>query len=301
MACARTWCFTWNNPAGLDAETPLVQFDWSVFGDSLKYGVAQLERGESGTLHWQGYVEFSKPRKLGGMKKCIPAAHFESRKGTQTQARDYCMKTEGRVQGPFEFGDFKDSGQGKRTDLVSAMKLVKDGKTDFEIAEELPSVWLRYSRGLREYKRICIPSRKTKTHVSVYYGPTGTGKTRRAFESDPSAYFKPRGDWWDGYEGQATVIIDDFTGWLPYSFLLNLLDRYPLLVPYKGGFHNFGSTKIIITSNFKPSEWYNDKVKHPDAPLLRRIEEVVEFKENADDLDAAIQDLNSQEIQELIL
>lgn len=303
MTCARTWCFTWNNPPGLDSTSNLIQFDWTVFGDSLRYGVAQLERGESGTIHWQGYVEFTKPRKLGGLKKAIAAAHFEQRRGTPTQAREYCMKPEGRVSGPFEFGNFKDGGQGKRTDLVSAMSMVKDGKTDQEVAEEMPAVWLRYSRGLREYKRICLPPRTFKTEVFVYWGPTGTGKTRRAFEEHPGAYFKPRGDWWDGYEGQTCVVIDDFSGWLPYTFMLHLLDRYPLLVPYKGGFHQFSSRTVIITSNFHPSAWYNDKVKCPDGPLLRRLDSIVEFAPTPESLEELgnLDDLNSQEIRELIL
>lgn len=277
----RNWCFTWNNPnVDNDALKALLSAD-----ESVRYAVFQLETGENGTDHFQGYIEFAKVRKLGGLKKLLPLAHWEARKGTRDQARDYCMKKDTQKSPPVELGDFSKGGQGARADLVSAMSLVKQGKTDLQIAESVPSVWLRYSRGLREYKRLCTPPRTSKSWTRVFYGPTGTGKSRKAFEEYPDAYFKPRSEWWDGYEGQATVILDDYTGWLPYSFLLNLLDRYPLLVPFKGGYSQMVATTIIITTNFRPEEWYSDKVRHPNAPLLRRIDEIVEFKEGTAHVD----------------
>lgn len=289
----RNWCFTF--PAGPFVVIP---FSWTAMEEfGLRYGVCQLEEAPTtGYEHFQGYMEFSKVVKLGSLKKRWPSAHFEPRRGTRDQARDYCMKEDTRKSGPYEFGDWSKGGQGTRNDIVSAMALVKDNVDEIEIAEAMPTVWLKYHRGLREYKRMRTVKRDFKTVVQVFYGPTGTGKSRRAYEENPDAYFKPRGDWWDGYAGQDTVVLDDFTGWLPYSFLLNLLDRYPLLVPFKGGFHQFTSRKVVITSNFRPSQWYTDKEKHPTAPLLRRIEEIIEFKKDenplvtAEDLEKFLQE-----------
>ena len=49
-------------------------------------------------------------------------------------------------------------------------------------------------------------------------------------------YFKMRDSgaqsWWDEYEGQPCVIINDFYGWIRYDDLLRLLDRsLPYFVP----------------------------------------------------------------------
>lgn len=41
-------------------------------------------------------------------------------------------------------------------------------------------------------------------------------------------YYKPRGELWDGYHQQPSVIIDDFYGWLKYDELLKISDRYLL-------------------------------------------------------------------------
>jgi Putative viral replication protein len=68
------WCFTLNNPEGqlLPSEMP-----------GLRYIVWQEERGQSGTHHYQGYLELIKKRKRGGVCQLIPRAHFEPRKGTR--------------------------------------------------------------------------------------------------------------------------------------------------------------------------------------------------------------------------
>ena len=94
--------------------------------------------------------------------------------------------------------------------------------------------------------------------VIVICGPSGTGKSKWALEFDKSAYWKQRSQWWDGYVGQATVVLDEFYGWLPYDTLLRLCDRYPLLVETKGGQTNMSAKTIIITSNKSPSHWYKD-------------------------------------------
>lgn len=91
----------------------------------------------------------------------------------------------------------------------------------------------------------------------------------------PNAYWKPYGEWWDGYDGHEDVIIDDFYGWLKWSFLLNLLDRYPLMLPNKGGYCECKIKRIIITSNKSPEEWYPSK--EDKTPLLRRIDETTHF------------------------
>lgn len=65
-----------------------------------QYTVYGKEVGESGTPHLQGYVYFKSQRTLESLKKRIPRAHWEIRKGSHEQAREYCVK-DGQVT---EFG-----------------------------------------------------------------------------------------------------------------------------------------------------------------------------------------------------
>lgn len=85
----------------------------------------------------------------------------------------------------------------------------------------------------------------------------------------PAAYWKQRSIWWDNYDGQENVVIDDFYGWLPYDNLLRICDRYPLLCEIKGGQVNFLAKRICITSNNTPAQWYKNVVL---AAFIRRVE-----------------------------
>ena len=42
------------------------------------------------------------------------------------------------------------------------------------------------------------------------WGPAGTGKTRSVWLEYPDLYPKMANKWWDGYQGEETVLIDDF-------------------------------------------------------------------------------------------
>lgn len=84
------------------------------------------------------------------------------------------------------------------------------------------------------------------------------------------SYWKPTGQWFDGYDDDTLTIMDDFRAKdLEYNLLLKTLDVYPHQVQVKGGFKAFNSTSIFITSNVSPQEMYS---VHEDVnQLLRRI------------------------------
>ena len=116
--------------------------------------------------------------------------------------------------------------------------------------------------------------------VIVYIGETGAGKSRTAAEvaTDGTTYYKPRGEWWDGYQQQNTVIIDDFYGWIKYDEILKICDRYPYQVPIKGGYEQFTSKRIIITSNEPIENWYKgDWYKEEQLKALKRRIDIYEY------------------------
>lgn len=260
------WCFTLNNPT--DTQLPRL---WDC-----KYAVWQLEQGS--TPHLQGYVQLVKRARLSAMKKINAEAHWEPRKGTHEQAKQYCTKEETRVEGPWEYGE-PTVTSGQRNDIKAAMKRTLEAD-EVQVADEHPEVWCKYYRALERYKRIKTQNRDFKTEVYIIYGEPGSGKSSYCMKQDPNAYWKPKGPWWDGYSGQHTVVIDEFYGWLPYDFLNRLLDRYPLIVETKGGAVNFVSKVIYITSNKHPIEWYQQGDTAYKA-LSRRVTKLL-YKESLD-------------------
>lgn len=257
----RTWLFTINNPESND-----IPRTWT----NVKYAIWQLEKGENGTPHLQGYVSFMKQQRLNAVKLICPRAHWETRKGTVTQAVEYCSKEETREAGPWEIGKLD---QGKRNDLAPLQDDLDAGKSMKHITKNHFHPYLKYARGIQSYRRIHQPVRTEKTFVGVIVGDTGVGKSKLMAEKFPKAFWKSCGDkWWDDYDFQEVVIMDEYYGWLPYAYLLRLLDRYPLNVESKGGMLNFNPKQLWICSNNEPINWYKWTDKMTYEPLLRRID-----------------------------
>lgn len=273
---ARRWGFTWNNPTS--------RIDFSGWED-LRYAIYQSEVGENGTPHYQGYLEFSKPKRMLWIKKKLPQAHLYKCGGTREQCRQYCTPRkkgpEGTIdptyrEGPWEIGEWEAGGQGQRNDVVRLYECVKEGKSNKEILEEAPATYMRYYKAVAHVRHVLAPKRDFKTKVYVIWGATGLGKTHWASEKAPGAYFKQRGDWWDEYDGTSDVIIDDFYGWLKYDTLLRICDKYACQVEIKGGHVNFAPKRIFITSNNWPNKWYDEEKCYFDA-FARRVHKWIYF------------------------
>lgn len=262
----KRWCFTLNNYTEQDLE----KIKANITIETAEFAIVGKEKGESGTPHLQGFVNLKTKKRLSQIKEMISArAHFEPSKGSDDQNKEYCSKDNDvylMIGTP--------SVQGKRSDLLSAVEMLHATSGNLtEVARANPATFIRYGRGLRDYwLTVGSTPRNFKTDVNVLVGPPGCGKSRHAYEStkDTSVYYKPRGEWWDGYTGQEVVIIDDFYGWIKYDELLRICDRYPLKVPVKGSFVEFTSKKIYITSNAHYNEWYKFDNYDPTA-LMRRV------------------------------
>lgn len=274
MSQARNWCGTLNElPDGFTGE----QWFESI-KEKVKYAVGQLEVGENtGHEHLQFYVQCGVPRRLAWLRAQISdKAHWEPSKGSPEQARAYCMKEETRVAGPWEVGLW--AKQGQTRGLTHATELLQAGGTMRQVAEELPEIFVRHWRGLREWQRemTAKPPRDLPDgpEVWVFWGASGTGKSRRARDTWPGAYWKLNSaKWWDGYAGQDTVIFDDFKG---SSMCLHdfqrVVDRYPMDIEVKGGTVPLSAVRYVFTSNKHPADWYSAEAD-PDGTVMRRINE----------------------------
>lgn len=227
--------------------------------------------------HIQGFINLRSRIRFKAAKTLLgERAHIERARGSDSDNRKYCTKG----------GDYIEDGspqqQGQRNDLANCAQAIAKGFSLKRVAEEFPTQYIRYERGIRAYRDIICPppERSTKTIVSVCVGKPGTGKSHfcreQTLKSGEETYYKPRGDWWDGYRQQPNVVIDDFYGWIKYDELLKICDKYPYRVPVKGSFEVFNSTRIYITSNSYVSDWYKFEGFEQDA-ILRRLNDYLYF------------------------
>lgn len=269
----RAWVFTLNNPL-----VPLNIDDWPV-----RYVVYQKETGASGTPHFQGYAEFTQPIRLSGVRRLLAYAHWEPRRGSRDQARAYSTKEDTRTDGPWEYGDWDQGGQGSRTDVSSLKAQIQSGCPLKSIFEAETLAFLKYSRSIQTARLLYTPKRDWPTDVTVLVGPSGVGKSRYCKEVAPDAYWKQPSNWWDGYDGQPDVVLDDFYGWLPFHELLRVLDRYEHQVQSKGGNTQLLAKRVFITSNRTPDKWYdNTKRSFYLKSLYRRLTKLIWVDEDGE-------------------
>jgi hypothetical protein len=275
MPGSKHWVFTLNNYSEEDVQN----LRGLCERGTLSYLVFGRETANTGTKHLQGYAVFERRMQLRAARRLIGEAHLEKKQGTPKQASDYCKK-----DGDFEEYGTLPAGQGSRTDLREAIDKAKQGTSLRELIEEHGDAYVKFNRGLDKIRLLYGQARTWETCNIVYWGDTGLGKTRRAMEEcEEEAYIHPGGAWFDGYDGQRNVIMDDFGGSeFKITYLLKLLDRYPMRVPVKGGYVQWLPKRIFITSNYHPIEWYpNAKDRHKEA-LIRRLQVIEEVRMSAD-------------------
>jgi hypothetical protein len=275
----RYWCFTINNYS--EADTSRVE---TLLGGEATYIVAGYEVGPTdGTPHIQGYVEFEGNKRGRAVALLFGGrAHVERRRSTQANCVEYCKK-DGRF---VEFGTpTKGVGRGTRTDLQEVKLAIDGGRSEAAIASEYFNQWVIYRRSFESYRTLISkkPGFRPDLRVIVFWGATGTGKTRMARQLSLELHSNfwisqnPALTWFDGYKGEESVIIDDFRGESPFTWLLRVLDIYELSVPVKGGFVDWTPGYIFITSNLRVTEWYP---KLDTAPLRRRVFKEVFFDQH---------------------
>lgn len=281
---AKAYCFTVNNYRSL--------LDPLLWPDCV-FCIYQEEVGDKLTPHLQGYVAFSvrvtmvKLHTYAGLAR----ARFESARGSGPENVIYCTKAEGRLGGPYEFGDVNlCPSPGSRSDLKLVASDIRAGHGLKRIAEDHPSHFIRYHSGISKMVTMFAPRRKELTICLVLFGSGGAGKTTLAgclarclagdvSSSDagrapPDPYYVPEqkgsGLYFDGYQQRSVVIIEEFKGnRMTPTFFNQLIDAKPFQVPIHGGVTEFDSKYVIITTNVYPSQWWPNVVYM--ASLQRRI------------------------------
>lgn len=251
------YCFTWNNP-----DNGTVPFLEAFSTTNCKYLVYGNEVSSTGTPHLQGFFTLPKQLSIVALKRHGMQCHLEATKGTSLQASEYCKKD----------GDFVEFGTpprpGKRTDIQAACDAIKDGTPISTIAEEHSDVYVKYGRGLRD---LALVIQKPYDHDTVrglwIYGPPGTGKSHCARSIGPNAYLKSQSKWFDGYNNQRIIILDDMDTNVLGHHLKIWSDKYACTGETKGGTIHLQHHLFIVTSNYAPSHLWIE-----DPPMLSAIE-----------------------------
>ena len=221
----------------------------------------------AGYLHWQLCAHFERSVRLSAVVSTFGPYHAEP---TQSDAAlKYCEKEETSIEGTqFELGKKPMQRQEKKD-----WDAIWDSAVSNRLDQIPKDVLIRcYS----QINKIAKDNLRPEPHVKevfLYWGPTGTGKSRKAWEeAGLDAYPKdPRTKFWDGYRQQEHVVIDEFRGAIDIAHLLRWFDRYPVSVETKGSGTVLSARKIWITSNLPPELWFPAIDTSTMAALNRRL------------------------------
>jgi len=305
MATSKRWTFTLNNPTP-DESAEFIRTQCEE-GKGYKYLVFQLETGDQGTPHYQGFVTFDGMRRLAAVKRMLQRAHWEPARGSSPQNKHYCTKpVEGctcthcssgnRVQGPWEYG-ICPQGSGDRLELKHVKEMIASGKRKRELLDDDDGmrVLAKYPKFVDLCYSLNKPQETEAKEVTLLYGPTGCGKTTHVRRSYSDLWVDSIDGklWFDGYDSHDYALFDDFSG-IPRHFLytsltgarsaiklvqlLRLLHEWVERVPIKCGHVWFTPKEIFITSNIHPRDWYGWEDRESQYPALaRRLSRVVCF------------------------
>lgn len=270
---SKRWVFTLNN--WTDDER--INLERNI-GNRCSYGIYGREVGDNGTPHLQGFIILHDKRRMGAVKSIVGGrAHLEVARGNDVEASGYCRK-----DGDFwEFGTIPENGSAGRREhgrWNNAFDLAVAGHIADIDRDILIRHWSSLSRIATRFGR--RPSDLSCCDNTWIWGLAGSGKSWHARKlGGDSLYSKPINKWWDAYQNESTVIVDDVGK--DHKFLGHFLkiwgDIYAFIAEEKGGSQWIRPQHIIVTSQYPIESIWEDE--ETQAALNRRFK-VINFDES---------------------
>jgi hypothetical protein len=275
-------------------------------GDNLPEGIShvigQIEVGnENNQLHWQLYVQTNMAMTATRLKERMgwsppppgvrEFAYVLVAYGTPLSCRQYVTKIDTRVPNGYVPGHL-----GMRTEVnigrpnaanaaggyAAVIDDMKQGMQWGELNDKYPSEFVRMFNGLRkQYERLNPPRRRDEVTCYLHWGITGSGKTHDVFakfgEENVCKIMCPRiGQqlWFDGYEDQEVLMLDEFCGertGVMITELLQITDKYPYRAKIHHGTVSAQWTVVVFTSNVPFEQWYPNATAAQVEALARRL------------------------------
>jgi len=242
--------------------------------------VWQRERcPRTGRPHIQGYVRFKNRKRGSTVQRMLgqEGLHLDKCRGNEQQCKDYCTKIESRMGVGEEHGDFdaEEGKQGARGDLEVVAEAVKAGASMQAVARDYSTSYIRYHRGIEALSNAIRPPPAVQrdVQVTVYCGPTGTGKTHRVLTQYPDCYSVTEGPHpWDQYSSQRVIFLDEFDwkSW-PIDTMKKVLDKWRMPLPCRYANKYAEWTHVLICANTSPVCWYEGATITSLLAFRRRI------------------------------
>lgn len=225
---------------------------------------------KTGRWHKQGYVCFKNRVRLPFLKLLDATAHWEVKRGTVTEAIDYCKK-DGDY---YQCGECPVEERSNKNVYSECIRLAESGQLD-KIKELYPGQYLRYKKTFDSLVRYDYQPLPEPRGIWVY-GKPGAGKDTTIMNKY-SPFVKTHNKWFDGYDDQENILWSDFDPEeIKYfaNYFKQWADRYPFTAEFKGGSRKVHPKRFIVTSNFSLDIICENTCFQMKKALKRRFAEI---------------------------
>lgn len=293
---SRKWQLTINNPQekGFDHQKIISIMEQNF--KSVVYWCMSDEIGENKTYHTHIFICGRSGIRFSTLKNKFPGAHFEMCNGTAQENKDYVQKSgkwekdkkkETSVEGTFyESGEIPVERKRKDNNMEDVYSMIKDGLSNEQIIDQIPDVMFHLNDLDNVRQAIIYQDYKNRFRdlsVVYIYGDSRTGKTRSimdGFGYDKVFRVSDYQHAFDNYRGQDILLLDEFRSSINLSFMLKLLEGYPLELPCRY-FNKWACfTQVFIVSNVPLAEQYKLSPPEDLDAFYHRINCVRKFTQN---------------------
>lgn len=287
----------------------------------MQFMVFQREKcPTTGTLHYQGYVEFHREQGLRTIQGAlgVGACRLGKRKGSQLDNIKYCTKEESRVQPPIKFGTPKTEGAGNGgiteggadvyrralhcTNAESALRVIREGlpRDYFKSFNSIKAaVDHRYGKKRKEYSKTLEFAWKLPEEIKnwiatefvkmerakclVVVGPTRLGKTAWARSLGKHMFWRTTvayGDWND----EAKYIVMDDIDWqyIPQKKgILTQMGEVTLTDKYVKKITVDNNKPAIVLTNKTPDFGDEQAYWHANTTIVQITESLIDKTQKA--------------------
>ena len=230
----------------------------------LKFNVVEYviceEEHEDGSPHLHAFIKLDKRINFKGDRFDVAGyhGHYEIAKSWK-DVQKYVKK-----DGNFITNIDVDAAMKKKSKGVKEKNALMLAKTPKELVDDGDISLLMLPQLLkakRAYERAAKPPKHIPRKCYWIWGPPRAGKSYVVREMFEDIYEKPQNRWWDGYNGEDVVLLDDMDkhGECLGHLLKIWADNYRFIAETKGDNIYPTYTKFIITSNYQIGDIFGDK------------------------------------------
>lgn len=250
------WFCTWPK-CPVSKEDALTILQTNGLPEIDEYVIAE-EKHKDGTPHLHAFIKLSKKRSFSSVSKLFDLleyhGHYEPAKSWKA-VNKYCMK-----EGDYISNINLDAAKKKQNKKLLPEDFERDPLVLMEEGKLHPLSLNNFIKNRSTYlglKRGKDYNGEKKCYWVV--GKPGIGKSYSIRDVFKDIYIKPQNKWWDGYNGEENVLLDDLDTATLGHYLKIWADQYKFTAESKGSSIVPTYKRFFVTSNYSIGELFHEE------------------------------------------